>query len=546
MSDSTGHTPSRKNGPSRDDDADGNSEPSPETAARGSADRSNPPATGLWATQWRERIFAWLDETLSRNSGQADPFYLSTALPVMDRLAGIGTGLMAMVMVDRHHGSAGLGIFAWFFSLLAIAGYLGRYGIPIYLENRIARSPESIDESCAGALAALVALGLAATLLCGAAAFWIAGPEDGAGERILYLLLGPTVLIQNINALRLAMLNGTGRHRAAAGLRIRQRVVFLAVTLGLCMADVPVHLVAAAFLLSQVVMVGMGRKAVKLPAISSGFARRKQIPAMMDNGRAFLFTDNLLDVVFYLDMLILGWFASPVELGIYARALILARLFLVIPGGFRPVFRRLANERLTVGLDDRLLAFMAGAVRSLFFIHGCLAVLVLVNFPRVMAMVFDIQKWADESFIVFTLVLPGLIFFSAVTALEPIFEARQQTDKLKQMTLAVSIANLILNLNLIPFAGLAGAAMATAAAMFIHFLLFCRLLPPDFGSVRIFWPGAAAALYLTYVLLAYFDIGMLYTLMLTPVLFGGLLHLAGFFNSFYPQRRIDSRQQTPA
>lgn len=383
-------------------------------------------------------------------------------------------------------------------------------------------------------------------ILCGTAAFSIAGSDWGTGDGILYLLLGLTVFFYNINALRLAMLNGAGRHRAAAGLRIRQRVVFLVATLVLCMANVPVHLLAAAFLFSHVVMLGMGRKTVKLPAISKVFAGRKHISTMMENGRAFLFTDNLLDVVFYLDMLILGWFASPVELGIYARALILARLFLVIPRGFRPVFRRLANERLAAGLDDRLLAFMTLTIRGLFFLHGCLAVLVMVNFPRVMTMVFDMQHWAGESFTVFALVLPGLIFFSAVTALEPIFEARRQIEKLKQMTLAVSIANLILNLNLIPFAGLAGAAIATAAAMFIHFLLFCRLLPPDFGSVRIFWPGAAAALYLTYVLLTYFEIGMLYTLMLTPLLFGGLLHLAGFFNPFYPQRRIDPLQQTPA
>lgn len=41
---------------------------------------------------------------------------------------------------------------------------------------------------------------------------------------------------------------------------------------------------------------------------------------MMQKGRAHLFTDNLLDVVFYLDLLILGWFVGPVELGVYARA----------------------------------------------------------------------------------------------------------------------------------------------------------------------------------------------------------------------------------
>ena len=529
MSDSPGPMPPREGGHSRDDEAAEGSEPRPETAGGSSPDRLSHPVRTHWGAQWKERAFAWLDDFLSRKTAREDPFYLKTILPVMDRLAGIGTSLVAMIMVDTHYGPAGLGIFAWFFSLVAIVGYLGRYGIPIYVENDIARFPESIAERSADALAALVALGVAAILLCGLTAMWFAGPGWGAGDSILYLLLGPTVFFQNINSLRLAMLNGTGRHRAAAGLRIRQRIVFLAATLVLCMANVPVHLLAAAFLISQVVMMAMGRKTAALPAISGVLAGRKHIPTVMDKGGAFLFTDNLLEVVFYLDMLILGWFASPVELGIYARALILSRLFLVIPGGFRPVFRRLANERVAAAMHGRLFAFMARATRGLFFAHGLLAILVLVNFPRVMTMVFEIQQWAGESFTVFALVLPGLIFFSAVTGLEPIFEARQQTDRLKQMTLIVTIANLILNLNLIPFAGLAGAAMATAGAMFIHFLLFCRLLPPELRRIRIFWPGAASALYLAYVPLAFFQVGMAATIFLAPVLFGVLLWMVGFF-----------------
>ena len=131
MSDSTGHNPPREGGPSRNGDADGASEPPLETSDGVPICRFTLPTLSLRGTRWRERAFAWLDETLSRKTGQADPLYLKSVLPVVDRLAGIGSGLIAMVMVDHQYGPAGLGIFAWFFSLLAIAGYLGRYGIPV-------------------------------------------------------------------------------------------------------------------------------------------------------------------------------------------------------------------------------------------------------------------------------------------------------------------------------------------------------------------------------------------------------------------------------
>jgi O-antigen/teichoic acid export membrane protein len=478
----------------------------------------------------QERTVAWLDAFLSRKGAGADLFPFQTVLPVLDRLAAVLSGLIAMILVDRHYGPAGLGIFAWFFSLLAIAGYLGRYGIPVYVENRLARSPESADAICARALAALLSLGGAAVVACTLYAFLLAGPGPGSADNFLILLLGPTVFFQNINSLKLAMLNGTGRHAAAAGLRIRQRLVFLGATLMLCFFRVPVPLLAGAFLLSQIVMLGMGRKAVRLPAVTRVLAAWKQVGQMVDKGRAFLFTDNLLDVVFYADMLILGWFVAPVELGLYARALILARLFLVVPGGLRSVFRKRANQRVQAGSNGGLEHFVGRAARSMFFVHGLMAILALGHFQQALELVYDGRQQAAETFSVFALVMPGLIFFSAVTALEPVFEALEKSERLKRMNLAVAAVNLILNINLIPFAGIDGAAMATSGAMLIHFFLFGRLLPAGFRGSIFFWPGAAAALYLTYVLMAWSGMGVFPCLFLSPVLFGVFLWTGGFFD----------------
>ena len=125
--------------------------------------------------------------------------------------------------------------------------------------------------------------------------------------------------------------------------------------------------------------------------------------------------------------------------------------------------------------------------------------------------------------------LPGLIFYSSVISFEPVYEAARLSERLRQINMAVAAANLILNINLIPFAGIRGAAVATAAAMALHVLLFGRLLPTDLRPFGIFWPGAAAALYLTYVPLAHFRVGVGATLLLAPILFAGLLWTSGFF-----------------
>ena len=489
------------------------------------------PVISDWAAAQQERLLNFLGTFFARRGGSVDRFSAQAMMPVVDRLAGIGAGLVAMIIVDRNYGPAGLGMFAWFFSLLAMAGYLGRFGIPIYVENRIAREPEAAAEIGANALAALLVLGGAAIGLGTLYAFLLSGPGPGAADNLLILLLGPTIFFQNINALRLAMLNAAGRHDLAAGLKIRQRIVFLAATLVLCWGQVPLPLVAGAFCISQVVMLVMGRKAMRLPAIGRVLAGVKQIRPMLENSRAFLFTDNLLDVVFYLDMIILGWFVNPFELGIYARALILARLFLVVPGGLRPVFRKMVNTIVQEGPEARLQRFMARVSRWFFLAHGLLALFILTHFQQVLDMVFGAQQWAADAFTVFALVVPGLIFYSAVMALEPVFEARQQQAALRRLTLTVAAVNLILNINLIPFAGIHGAAAATAIATGAHFLLFCRMLPADLREFRFFWPGAAAALYLAYVLMAWAGIGMLLWMLAAPLVLGGLLWLTGFFEA---------------
>ncbi|WP_319526740.1 lipopolysaccharide biosynthesis protein [uncultured Desulfosarcina sp.] len=523
MSDDKEHKPEQE-------DESGWVDASPETKSGGlPARRLDLQAAFERLTGGHERIAAWLDALLSREGAGGDLFSRQTVLPVLDRLAAVLSGLIAMILVDRHYGPGGLGIFAWFFSLLAIAGYLGRYGIPVFVENRLARSSESADALCAQALAALLTLGGTAVVLCTLYAFLLAGPGPGSADNFLILLLGPTIFFQNINALKLAMLNGSGQHAAAAGLRIRQRLIFLAATLVLCRFQVPVPLLAGAFLLSQIVMLGMGRKAVRLPGITRVLAGWKQVGQMVDNGRAFLFTDNLLDVVFYADMLILGWFVDPVELGLYARALILARLFLVVPGGLRSVFRKRANQRVQAGSNGDLVPFVGRTARGMFFVHGVLAILVLGHFQQALELVYDGRQQAAETFAVFALVVPGLVFFSAVTALEPVFEALEKSERLKRMNLAVAAVNLVLNINLIPFAGIDGAAMATSVAMLIHFFLFGRLLPADLRGSIFFWPGAAAALYLTYVLMAWTGMGVFSWLLLSLILFGVFLWVGGFF-----------------
>ncbi len=111
------------------------------TGRNGLTPRPKLPRLPSWLTDARERLIARLAEVASSRHLLGAPFSLDAVFPVLDRLAGIAVGLAAMVIVDRHYGPNGLGVFAWFFSLLTITGYLARCGAPMVVENRLAREP---------------------------------------------------------------------------------------------------------------------------------------------------------------------------------------------------------------------------------------------------------------------------------------------------------------------------------------------------------------------------------------------------------------------
>lgn len=74
--------------------------------------------------------------------------------------------------------------------------------------------------------------------------------------------------------------------------------------------------------------------------------------------------------------------------------------------------------------------------------------------------------------LVVMVLVPGLIFFAAITAQEAVYEANEQIYSLKKLAMSIAISNILLNLYLVPFAGIFGAACATMISMIAYFIAF--------------------------------------------------------------------------
>ena len=93
-------------------------------------------------------------------------------------------------------------------------------------------------------------------------------------------------------------------------------------------------------LAAEILLIHQLRKHNKPPKIKPLFSNLGQIGPTLKQSRAYLLTDNGLDVLLNMDLFVLGLFVTSRDLGVYAEATVMARFFLIIPVGMRIILRR--------------------------------------------------------------------------------------------------------------------------------------------------------------------------------------------------------------
>jgi len=182
---------------------------------------------------------------------------------------------------------------------------------------------------------------------------------------------------------------------------------------------------------------------------------------------------------------------------------------------------------------------LKGSVAFLFYLHSVFALYILLFYADIMRLLFYTQRVDMTSFYIFAQILPGLLFFSAITSQEPLYEAGGEVALLQKKIILVAVINLGLNLFFVPFAGFFGAAFATTASMFAYFMFFGKYLDPVFTINKMSFIFAGAAVYLTFMLFQALNLGFYITLISVPAFLFILLTWMGFFD-------VDPSDENPA
>jgi O-antigen/teichoic acid export membrane protein len=378
------------------------------------------------------------------------------------------SGLTINIVVGAAFGASGLGVFGQAMAVFVIAGHVSAAGLHNAAFRSIALAPESAGSILSSALVAALPFALTTSLLALLCAPVAGRALDSPATATAILWMAPGLLFFGLNKIGLAALNGASlMRRHAAGQMLRYLVIALAVAAVTTSDDGPERL-GAAFSLAEIA-VSLYLVTTMLPLWRGGTDRRLSLQRaleMLQFGWRSFGASLMADINLRVDTLMLGLFMSDREVGIYAFAAMLVEGL----GNGALVLRNLVNPhftRLLAAADSRAIRRLVAQVQMAawpFLLLVFIAVWQLYQpAVRLVTGANDLEQGLAAVLILIAMMAPYFAYSTFEEAL--MLAGHASTQSLYQF--AVTAANVLLNLLLIPPFGIEGAAVATGLASLI-------------------------------------------------------------------------------
>lgn len=381
-------------------------------------------------------------------------------------LGVVGLGLN--FAIGRWWGTAALGVFNQVTTAYFVLGALGAIGINLSALRAIAQRPEDearVASIVVGALvpAAILAALVTLILIVGRHAIgaWL-GSED-VHEALIYVAPGLACFV--VNKLLLSVVNGLGRMRAfAIYTTLRYAVIGIALAVFGALGLDAVHLPMLWTVTEVVLLVALAIEMLRTIKFSAAAGWRTWVPEHLRFGIRGAGATLMFELNSRLDIWILGAAVSDSDVGIYSMAASLAE------GVSQLGVALQVNVNPTIAAD--LALHRPGEVEALarrtrrWFVPAMIAICGLgaLLFPFVIPLLTGDPSFSAGA-VPFALLMAGL---AIATPWLPFNQALLMGGKPGWHTIYIALivtANVVLNVALIPYLGLEGAALGTSLAM---------------------------------------------------------------------------------
>ncbi len=170
------------------------------------------------------------------------------------------------------------------------------------------------------------------------------------------------------------------------------------------------------------------------------------------------------------DTMILTYFRSLYEVGLYQAAVSTSQMLLVFAGSLSVILFPVVSEMWAKGNKKELTTHVEFMIKSVFLFIA-FAAAIFIAFPEIIMDLFLSRKYIDSALPLQVLSF-GMIFFSMNILFSVILNAIGQPKKSTLTVIIVSAFNVAANIILVPAFGIAGAAASAISSYVIGFLIF--------------------------------------------------------------------------
>ncbi|MHC1624402.1 MAG: oligosaccharide flippase family protein, partial [Methermicoccaceae archaeon] len=207
--------------------------------------------------------------------------------------------------------------------------------------------------------------------------------------------------------------------------------------------------------------------------------------SMLSFGLKVMFAGTINEINNNMDIMLVGFFLTSADVGLYTSAIVLATAFWILP---------LSVQKITFPVSSRLWAESAISELSNLVrksIRYCTLILVLVSltfvfFSRDILLIFFSSDFLAASTPLFILLIGTVIRGSLAQPVGSTLSAVGRPDMLFRISLVMIVMNVALDIVLIPMLGIVGAAIATTISLSAGALLNTYLID-SYCKVALDW-----------------------------------------------------------
>ena len=407
---------------------------------------------------------------------EGNKFAFDVGITFFASVANMLFGFVIMVIFGRYLGAGDLGLYRMTSTIYAIAMLVAAIGIPTAVIKYVAEfkgDKSKFSQIVSSGVITSLFLGIGFIALFYFSSGLFAGIFNMPRLSNLIKLLSPVFPFALVGGALLGLLNGLREMKKYAAATIIQSLLMVIVTVALIYYGFGVAGAVIGIVLSSVgsclFLICITKKYFEIT-----FSEYIHTTKKMLRFGAQIFGANAINMINYqADIILIGYFLTATEVGYYAVAVILSRFFWLVPQAIQTISYPATSEYWANNNHSALNKMIDKSMKYTACI--LLPIGLAVGFFANDIITFIFKEEFVQSVLPLQILLIGTVTYAIIGLIGPSLTGVGRPDLCFKISAIGAITNLILNMLLIPYLGISGAAIATITSFVIMTILLIYL-----------------------------------------------------------------------